>query len=481
MKKPRPPIVAVMGHIDHGKSTLLDYIRKTNTTNKEKGGITQHLAAYEAKFKIANKEYSITFLDTPGHAAFSSIRERGSKVADIAILVVSAEDGVKPQTIEAISAIKKDDTPFIVAINKIDKPNANIDKTKQELAEHEVLLEGWGGQVPIVAISAKTGEGISELLETLILVAEVEDISFDPAAQAEGFVLESSRDPQKGISATLVVKNGILKKGEFVRAGGAITPVRNEDASAGSPISVSPWSEMPPVGEKFFSFNSKVEAEKEEIKESKEIDQSLPVEKNIKRLPIIIKADTVGSLEAVIGEIKKLDNDKISAKILSFGAGSIGEQDVKLAKTFRDLCILGFNVKIDPGANEIATRENIPVKIFHIIYELTEWMKAELENRSPKEEIDEISGRASILKIFSVNRSKQVVGGKVEEGAIESGVNVKIFRREAEVGLGNIKELQSKKTKTGKVEEGNEFGALLESKIELAPGDKLVCIKKVIR
>jgi translation initiation factor IF-2 len=214
-------MVVVMGHIDHGKSTLLDYIRKANTTEAEKGGITQHLAAYRAEFKNAEGTvHQITFLDTPGHAAFSSIRERSSRAADIAILVVSAEDGVKPQTVEAIEWIKKDKISFIVAINKIDKPNANVDKVKTELAEKEILLEGWGGSVPAVAISAKTGEGVDDLLETLILQAEVDGISFDPEAIAEGFVIESSRDAKKGISATLIVKNGTRSDSRFAESGG---------------------------------------------------------------------------------------------------------------------------------------------------------------------------------------------------------------------------------------------------------------------
>jgi translation initiation factor IF-2 len=473
-RTPRTPIVAVMGHIDHGKSTLLDYIRKTNTTDKEKGGITQHLAAYQAKYK----DSSITFLDTPGHAAFSGIRERGATAADIVILVVSAEDGVKPQTIEAINDTKRSVVSFLVAINKIDKPNANIDKTKQELAEHEVLLEGWGGNVPVIPISAKTGEGVDDLLETLVLLAEVNNVSYDPDLPAEGFVLESQRDPQKGISATLIIKDGAMKKGGILRAGQALAPVR-EDAKAGEPVSISHWDQVPPVGSEFRFYNSKSEALNSlptPITKSQEAEIN-----GTKKFPIIIKADAIGSLEAIVQEIKKLNNEKINFKIISQGAGSISEADVRMALTFPEIVILGFNVKTDNSAGALAIRNSIPIKTFGIIYELTEWASQELTKRIPKEEVAEVGGRASIIKIFSVNRSKQVVGGRVEEGTIEAGSNVRIMRRETEIGDGHIRELQSKKIKTGRVGEGSEFGSLIESKVEIAPGDKIISIKKVLK
>lgn len=476
---PRHPVVVVMGHIDHGKSTLLDYIRKTNTTDGEAGGITQHLAAYEAS--------NITFLDTPGHAAFTGIRERGSKTADIAVLVVSAEDGVKPQTLEAIDWIKKAKIPYLVAINKIDKPNINIERVKTELAEAEVLVEGWGGTVPCIPLSAKTGQGVEDLLETLKLQAEVDGLSYDPTSLGTGFVLESKRDPKRGISATLVVKDGVIKKGGFISAGKSMAVLRSpQDANlkqvdqveAGRPSVISGWTEVPEVGKEFRFHNSKKEAEEATKKILKIETLKIENSENKKLLPIVIKADTVGSLEAIVHEARKIETDKIGLKISSYGVGDIAEADVKLARAFPGMMIIGFHVKTDPSARSLAERENITLKVFDIIYELVEYLEKELQENSPREDVDEISGKASILKIFSVSKSKQVVGGRVDEGEVTINSPVKIFRREAEVGSGHIKELQSKKVKTGSVGVDVEFGALIDSKIEIAQGDKIVCIRR---
>src|SRR3990167_10178371 len=257
----RPPVVAVLGHIDHGKSTLLDYIRKENTVAKEAGGITQRISAYEVL--VGREKRRITFLDTPGHAAFCSMRERGSKIADIVILVVSAEDGVKLQTLEALKCIREDNTPFIVAINKIDKPSANIDKTKQNLAENEVLVEGWGGTIPVVATSAKTGDGIDELLEIILLQADVLELKGEPNKKATGFVIESNVNPQKGVSTTLIIKNGTLKKDDVMAVRGAFVPIRSieyfdgsliDKASFSSPVRITGWNNVPAVGEEFCAF-----------------------------------------------------------------------------------------------------------------------------------------------------------------------------------------------------------------------------------
>jgi translation initiation factor IF-2 len=488
---PRSPIVVVMGHIDHGKSTLIDYIRKTNTTDKEAGGITQHVSAYEAEVATPDgKKHTITFLDTPGHEAFSAIRERGSRTADLAVLVVSAEDGVKQQTVEAINCIKESTIPFLVAINKIDKPNANVDKTKQELAEKEILLEGWGGTVPCVKISAKTGEGVQELLETLVLQAEIEGIAGNPSLPASGFVIEGSQDPKKGIVATLVVKDGTVRKGTFLRAGKSIAPVRMmedyrskpiQEALPGSPLRIIGWNETPVAGMSFSSYSTKEEALEASLTAENNTKTNTNTHTAEKMLPAIIKADTLGSLEAIVHEIKKLDNEKISIKIISSGIGSISESEVKTANSSKDILVIGFNVKTDPGAKDIALRNNTEIKTFTIIYELTEWLGEKMKELAPREEVEEMTGEAKVLKVFSKNKNKQVIGGRVESGAIEVDTAVKIFRREAEIGEGRVRELQSKKVKTSRVEEGVEFGALVDSKIEIVAGDKISCYQKVMK
>ncbi len=487
-EKNRPPVVVVMGHIDHGKSTLLDYIRKTSTTEKEAGGITQHISAYEAICDISGQKRKITFLDTPGHEAFCSIRERGASVADIAVLVVSAEDGVKPQTIEALNCIRKNSMPFIVAINKIDKNGANADKTKQDLAENEVFVEGWGGTIPVVPISAKTGENVNELLEMIILQSDLEDLKTCEECKAEGFVIESKLNPKEGVSATILVKNGKLKVGDFVSTEGAFAPVRIienyngtkiKEAVASSPIKITGWSAIPAVGKEFKTFYSKEEAFKYSEKKPafKNIEQ-ITESNDVSPLTIILKTDTYGSLEAIEQEIGKINNENVCVKIVSKGIGSITEKDEKTANIKKSL-IIGFNVEIDKNAELLALRDNIIIKNFNIIYELLNYVKEKIKENTPIKEEETITGVAKILKTFSKNKDKQVVGGRTEEGEIKSGSVVKIFRREVEVGEGRIKEIQSQKIKTDIVKEKEEFGMMLESKIEIAPGDMLKAISKI--
>jgi translation initiation factor IF-2 len=312
---PRPPVVAILGHIDHGKSTLLDYIRKSHTTESETGGITQNMSAYEAS--------GLTFLDTPGHEAFQELRSRGAKVADIAVLVVSAEDGVKPQTIEALRAITDAKIPYIVAINKIDKEGANVERTKQSLLESGIYIEGYGGDVSSVPISAKTGQGVPELLEMIRLIAEVEDFKADPSINGEGIVIETNRDKQKGISATLMIKNGTLASGMFVVTGDAIAPIRNfedfqgkqiTEATFSSPVKIIGFDEIPVVGDTFTSYKTKKEAEAAILALREEnIVTSVPRKTHAQNflIPVIIKANTSGVLEAISYEIKKCETEKL--------------------------------------------------------------------------------------------------------------------------------------------------------------------------
>lgn len=477
-----------MGHIDHGKSTLLDYIRKTNVVDGEAGGITQHLSAYEVVHNKDGQDYRITFLDTPGHAAFGAIRSRGAKVADIGVLVVSAEDGVKPQTLEALKVLKENNIPYVVAINKIDKPGADVERTKQNLAENDIYLEGFGGTIGWVAISAKTGEGVPELLDHLLLAAELEGLEGDETLPGTGVVIESNLDMKKGITATCIMKNGTLHKGEYVVCGDAIAPLRIvenflrkpiESATFSSPVIIIGWDKQPPAGAVFVSVKNKKEAVvlAELHEEEKMVETIADATKSI--IPIIIKADTQGSMDALIEEIAKLENDRIVPKIILSGLGSISENDIRTAQSHEKPIVIAFHTKTDAQAASLAERLAIPVQSFDIIYKLTEWLEGALKERTPTVESEETTGVAKILKFFSKVRDKQIIGGRVETGTITSGEQVKIMRRDAMIGRGRIRELQVQKEKIGTALEGQEFGAMVESKIELAPGDKLECFELI--
>lgn len=479
----RSPVVVIMGHIDHGKSTLLDYIRKTNTTKKEAGGITQHISAYEAEVEIGGQKRKITFLDTPGHEAFCSVRARGADIADIAILIISAEDGVKPQTLEALNCITKDGMPFIVALNKIDRTGANIDKTKQDLAENGVLVEGWGGTVPVVAISGKTGEGVPDLLEMIALQSDIEELTGDPSILAEGFVIESDLNPKQGISATLIIKNGSLKTGSFVATAGAYTPVRAienykgeniPEATFSSPIKIVGWNTQPMAGFKFKTFLKREEAMDFALNnpELKNTADHKNIPEGVVFLEVIVKADTFGSLNAVEHELQKLGNEKIIVKIISKGVGNITEKDLKTAN-IKNTLVLGFNIPADKSTEILALRNNTEIKTYKIIYELVDYVKEKIKQNTPMETIKTITGLVKIIRIFGKNKDKQVAGGRMEEGEIKLGSLVEIERRDALIGTGKIKELQIQKIKTDIVKITGEFGMMLESKIELVPGDIL--------
>lgn len=482
----RAPIIVIMGHVDHGKSTLLDYIRKTNVVAGEMGGITQHLGAYE----VAHNGKSITFLDTPGHAAFSAIRERGATIADIAVLVISAEEGVKAQTLEALTAIKEAGRSFIVAINKIDRPNANVEKTKQSLAENEVLVEGYGGQVPWVAISAKSGEGVTDLLDLLLVVAELENLTGDESGAGEGFILETNRDAKVGVTATIVVKDGTIATGDWLVAGSEAVKIKKlEDflgqtikaAPPSKPIKVYGFSQVPMAGTYCHTYKNKKLAEEAAMAEqlAKIKTEGQNADQKNWELPVVLKADVAGSLDAVEKEVKKLTRPEAGVKIISASLGPIGENDVKLAVGSKDLVVLGFNVKTDKNAKELAERFEITVETFNIIYKLSEWLEAELENRRPKEQAEEVVGEVKILKTFSRTRDKQVVGGQVTQGEFKRGKEVKIIRRGTEIGRGRVIDLEQAKSKVSTVEEGSQLGTVVESKISLAAGDVLQLIELV--
>lgn len=473
----RPPVVAVMGHIDHGKSTLLDYIRKTNIVDREAGGITQAVSAYEV---LANGQ-KITFIDTPGHAAFTKMRQRSANIADIAILVVSAEDGVKPQTMEAWTTITESNTPYIVAINKIDKPAANVEKTKVDLAEHGIYLENYGGNVPFVPISAKAGTNIDELLSMIQILAEMENFTGDHSKSAEGFVIEANLDTKRGIQATLIIKDGSIDKSAWVACGGAVCKVRiMEDfqgksidmATFSSPVRLVGFDEMPQVGSAFKTFKDKEEAlEYAKASQNKSDTLSPFVSAGKKVIPIILKADTTGSIEAIEKEISKIKNDSAVFQLIVKGEGKITEGNIKNISEGGEALVIGFNVKADNSATELAERRGITIAYFDIIYKLSEWLEEEMEKRRPRVETEETLGKAKILKAFSKTKERQVLGAKVIEGKINMSSFVKIIRRDNAIGQGKIINIEKNKTKVGSVDEGSEFGMLLESKLDIVAGD----------
>lgn len=480
----RPPVVAIMGHIDHGKSTLLDYIRKTNVVGGEAGGITQHLSAYEIAIPYQGEERVITFLDTPGHAAFTGMRERGASAADIAVLVVSAEDGVKAQTLEALNTIRSAKIPFIVAINKIDLPEANIEKTKLSLAENEVLVEGYGGDIPFVAISAAKGTAVPDLLETILLVADLAELSYNPTVHAEGIVIEAHLEPKRGIAATLIIKDGVLKRSQFVVAGSSFATTRImenflgktvESVPAGTSVQLVGFDTMPEVGASIAVFDKKREAEDfiEDMGSNTETGKEVSAAaEGTKIVPLIIKTDVHGTLEAIEKELKKFSVPGLQIKIIGKGIGAIGEADIKLAQSDKATIILGFNTSLDNAAKDINEKVGAEIQIFTIIYKLTEWLEEELEKRRPRVETREVIGTAKVLKTFSQTKERQVLGARVESGIISHGAKVSIIRRDFKLAEGTLVEVQQARQKLKEISEG-ECGLMVECKTDIAPGDIL--------
>lgn len=506
----RPPIVAVVGHIDHGKSTLLDYIRSTNVVEGEAGGITQHLSAYQAVHENSSGKHAITFLDTPGHAAFVGMRSRGLEVADVAILVVSAEEGIKPQTVEALDLIKSAEIPFVIAFTKIDKPSANLERAKLSMLEHQVFIEGMGGDVPWVGVSGKSGEGVPELLDLILLAAELEEISADASLPGQGLIIEAHTESKRGNTAMLIVLNGTVSSGKYIVAGEATAPVRImenflgkpiKEAGPSEPIRIVGFTPLPPVGTSWEVVANKKEAEAKaaEYRSSGprstaleaarpgftvESQAAAPAPDSQKLvIPLIIKTDVAGTGEAVAHEMEKLPkHDNLEVRIVARGVGAITEGDIKmLAGSATPGLVVGFNVKVEPAARELAERQGVTVNSFDIIYKLTEWLAEITEERRPRAEVEEIKGAAKVLKFFSAQSGRVVLGARVEEGALSEGTELRVMRRDEEIGRGKIVSLQTGKTPQKKVEQGAEFGAMLKTEVMIAAGDRLEAVVLVTK
>jgi translation initiation factor IF-2 len=475
------PVIAILGHVDHGKSTLLDYIRKSNVVDQEIGGITQAISAYVAHY---NGE-DLTFLDTPGHESFQSMRERGVEIANIAVLVVSAEDGVKTQTLQAYKSIKESGIPFLVAINKIDKPGADIIKTKNSLVENGIYPEGMGGDVTCVPLSAKTGENINELLDNILLIRDMSALKSELQLEATGKVLESFIDKKRGISATLVIESGTLPESGAILAGASYSPIRIiedfrgkqiKSPIAGLPIKVTGFDTVPEIGSTFISSKNKKNIELLQSEALKNIKKEIldpKLYRNAKVvIPVIIKAKSQGALEAVRYEIMKNESGSIKIKIINASIGNI-----MLASGDSNTVVLGFEVQIEANAKEQADRFDIVPERFDIIYKLSERFLEILDKKLPYEEKEKIIGKFKVIKTFSTNKDLRVLGGKVIEGVIRDGANVKIIRRDYEIGKGKITNLQQMKMKVSEVQIDSECGLEVLSKIEIIPGDNLTIVE----
>lgn len=480
---PRPPVVTILGHVDHGKTTLLDTIRKTSVAAGEAGGITQHLGAYQVK----KRGKFITFIDTPGHEAFSAMRQRGVSIADIAILVVAADDGVQPQTKEVITYLKERDVPTIVAINKIDKPDANAARIKQELAENEILIEEWGGKVLCAEVSAKNNIGIDELLESVLLLTEVEEFRADPKRDGLGIVIESNLDPQKGVVVTALVKTGTLKVGQDITAGSAFGRIRRmedylgksiESASPSTPVTIYGFHDTPQVND-VISVASGKAAARSKAKQffSTETKSAESGEEGQKRLRYVIKADVQGSLEAIEQILGSIQNDEAAFEEVASGVGAITESDVKMAES-AEAVIFGFNTEPTAVARRLAEKAGVSIETFSIIYKLVDRAKERLSDLLPPEIVRTDFGRLSVLAIFKTGKRDQIVGGRVAEGKIVKGAFLEVKRDGEIIGKGPMGNLQQNKENVSEVSQGNECGLVFEGNVRAEVGDILIAYKE---
>lgn len=484
----RPPIVTILGHVDHGKTTLLDTIRKTSVATGEAGGITQHLGSYQVK----RRGKYITFIDTPGHEAFAAMRKRGVSIADIAILVVAADDGVRPQTKEVITYLKERGLPVIVAINKIDKPDANAARVKQELAEQDILIEEWGGKVLSTEISAKQNIGIDKLLESILLINEVEEYSADPKRDGLAVVLESNLDPQKGPVATALVRTGTLKVGQDIVAGSAFGRIRRmedytgrsiENAGPSTPVIIYGFHDNPQVNDVIQVASGKASARtrsRQTVVSAKGVgrsDGSTEDENAQKKLRYVIKSDVQGSLEAIGQILSSIETDEAAFEEIASGVGHITESDVKLAES-AGAVVFGFNVEPTAVARRIAEKSGVPIETFNIIYKLVDRAKERLSDLLPPEIIRTDYGRLSVLAVFKTGKRDQILGGRVSEGKMIKGSLLEIKRGSEIVGSGKMGNLQQNKENAEEVGQGNECGFVFEGNERVAVGDTLIGYKE---
>lgn len=487
----RPPVIAVMGHVDHGKTSLLDAIRGAEVTKGEAGGITQHISAYQ----ITHKDRAITFLDTPGHEAFAALREHGALLTDLVIIVVAADDGVKPQTIEAIRFARKAGVKIVVAINKIDKEGANIPQLKQQLAEQDLLVEEWGGDTVVVEVSAKTKQGIPELLDMILLIADVEDLKAEVDMPATGLIIEAHMEQGRGPVAICLVDEGTLSSGDFIVAGGTYAKIRNLESTTGEPLKsatpsmpvvITGFKELPQFGDEFqivkdeksarvsaqsMDRQRKADGSKQDIG-SGELIRMINRTNQITEFPVIIKADVQGSLTSVIDSIKSLDNDEVVVQVVSSGVGAITESDVHLAHT-SGATIYGFSTQLPSSIKRLVSRDKVPVRLYSIIYELIDDVKSELSNRLAPEIIEKDQGVLVVKGIFKTTKTEVICGGEVKSGKLVAPSLARIKRGKEVIAEVEITNLKRGPQDTKEVFEGEMCGMNIATtqKIEVVEGD----------
>jgi translation initiation factor IF-2 len=494
----RPPVVAVMGHVDHGKTTLLDVIRNTSVAKKEAGGITQHISAYQ----VEHNGRKITLLDTPGHEAFAAIREHGAHLTDIAIIVVAADDGIKPQTIEAIRFARKAGARIIVAINKVDKVGADVNRVKQQMSEQKLVVEEWGGDTIALEISSKTGQGVKELLDMILLVADVDNLRADIDVPARGLVIEAHVEQGRGPIAQGLVEAGIVRKGDFVVAGSTYAKLRNlestdgtpiDQASPSTPIVMTGFKVLPEFGEEFSVAKSEKEArnaaeayglEKAQITKtygvtSSELLHMINRNNETNELNIVVKADTQGSLTSVIDSLKTLETEEVIVRVVGSGIGQITENDLYLAHS-SNAVVYGFNVTMQSNVKQLASRQKTTVRLFDVIYELIDDVRKDLSALLSPEVVETSLGRLLVRGIFKTTKSEIICGGEVTKGKLSLPAQVTIFRGDEQLGEVEATNLKRGPADTKEVVEGEMCGVSLKTshRIELKEGDRLEFLRR---
>lgn len=481
----RPPVIAVMGHVDHGKTSLLDAIRGADIAKGEAGGITQHLSAYQ----IVHKNRSITFLDTPGHEAFAALREHGAFLTDLVIIVVAADDGVKPQTIEAIRFARKAGVKIVVAINKIDKEGANIPQLKQQLAEQDLLVEEWGGDTVVVEVSAKTKQGIPELLDMILLVADVEELKAEVNKPATGLIIEAHMEQGRGPVAICLVDDGTLTKGDFIVAGVTYAKIRNLESTSGEilskatpsmPVVISGFKVLPQFGDEFeivhdektartkaisIDHKRRADGSKQDIG-SGELIRMINRTNQVTEFPVIVKADVQGSITSVIDSIKALDSDEVVVRVVSSGVGSISESDVHLAHT-SGAVIYGFNTQLPTSIKRLIARDKVTVRLYSVIYELIDDVKVELSNRLAPEIVENDIGTLKVKAVFKTTKTEVICGGEVVAGKLIAPSKARILRNKEVVAEAEVTNLKRGPQDTKEVFEGEMCGINIATKQKL--------------